>query len=217
VLIGHERMREGLREDRVIDGCPPFWDPVPDWGPVVRRLPDITVGSALTVHVGDRRVDLLHPGAPAHTFGDLVAWVPAERVLFAGDLLFAGLTPLVFMGSLTGALTSLDWLAAFAPDVVVPGHGPVLAGDEIERVLEDHRRYYRFVLALAEKGMAEGQTPLALARDADLGEFTDWLDAERLVLNLHRAYADAAGTELDLAAAFADAVAWLGRPMHTSV
>ena len=44
VLVGHERMREGLREDPVIDGCPPFWDPVPDWGPVVRRLPDITVG-----------------------------------------------------------------------------------------------------------------------------------------------------------------------------
>ena len=56
-----------------------------------------------------------------------------------------------------------------------------------------------------------------MARDADLGEFSEWLDAERLVLNLHRAYADAVGSELDVAAAFADAVAWLGRPMHTSV
>ena len=62
VLVGHERMREGLREDPVIDGCPPFWDPVPDWGPVVRRLPDITVGSSLTVHLGDRRVDLAPSG-----------------------------------------------------------------------------------------------------------------------------------------------------------
>ena len=217
VLVGHERMREGLREDPVIDGCPPFWDPVPDWGPVVRRLPDITVGSSLAVHLGDRRVDLLHPGGPAHTSGDLVAWVPAERVLFAGDLLFAGLTPLVFMGSLTGALAALDWLAGFGPHVVVPGHGGVLVGAEIERVLEEHRRYYRFVLALAEKGVATGQSPLAVARDADLGEFSEWLDAERLVLNLHRAYADAVGSELDVAAAFADAVAWLGRPMHTSV
>lgn len=217
VLVGHERMREGLREDPVIDGCPPFWDPVPDWGPVVRRLPDITVGSSLTVHLGDRRVDLVHPGGPAHTFGDLVAWVPAERVLFAGDLLFAGLTPLVFMGSVTGALASLDWLADFGPDVVVPGHGRVLAGGEIERVIEDHRRYYRFVLALAEEGLADGRTPLALAQDAELGDFSEWLDAERLVLNLHRAYADAAGRELDVRAALADAVAWRGAPMHTSV
>ena len=217
VLVGHERMREGLREDPVIDGCPPFWDPVPDWGPVVRRLPDITVESSLTVHLGDRRVDLLHPGGPAHTSGDLVAWLRAERVLFAGDLLFAGLTPLVFMGSLPGALAALDWLAGFEPHVVVPGHGGVLVGAEIERVLEEHRRYYRFVLALAEKGVATGQSPLAVAQDAALGEFSEWLDAERLVLNLHRAYADATGSELDVAAAFADAVAWLGRPMHTSV
>ena len=111
----------------------------------------------------------------------------------------------------------MDWLAGFEPHVVVPGHGGVLVGAEIERVLEEHRRYYRFVLALAEKGVATGRSPLAVARDADLGEFSEWLDAERLVLNLHRAYADAAGSELDVAAAFADAVAWLGRPMHTSV
>ena len=217
VLVGHERMREGLRDDPVIDGCPPFWDPVPDWGPVVRRLPDITVSSSLTVHVGSRRVELMHPGGPAHTSGDLVAWLPSESVLFAGDLLFAGLTPLVFMGSLTGALAALDWLAEFGPQVVVPGHGPVLSGAEVERVLDEHRRYYRFVLALAEEGIAAGRTPLALAQDAELGEFSDWPDAERLVLNLHRAYADAAGRELDLQTAFADAVAWLGGPMHTSV
>jgi cyclase len=217
VLIGHELMREGLRQDLVIDGCPPFWEPVPDWGPVVRRLPDITVRSSLTLHVGGRRVELLHPGGPAHTHGDLVAWLPVERVLFAGDLLFAGLTPLVFMGSLTGALDSLDWLAGFGPRVVVPGHGRVLDGSEIEGVLEEHRRYYRFVLALAGEGIAAGRTPLAVAHDVDLGEFSDWPDAERLVLNLHRAYADAAGSELDVPAAFADAVAWRGGPMHTSV
>ena len=43
VLIGHERMREGLRTDPVIDGCPAFWAPVPDWGPVQRRLPDVAI------------------------------------------------------------------------------------------------------------------------------------------------------------------------------
>jgi len=217
VLVGHERMREGLREDPVIDGCPPFWDPVPDWGPVQRRLPDLTIGSSLTVHVGNRRVEVLHPGGPAHTTGDLVAWLPDERVLFAGDLLFAGLTPLVFMGSLTGALAAVDWLAGFGAQVVVPGHGRVLLGAEIEQVIEEHRRYYRWVLALAEGGIAAGRAPLPLAQDAELGGFSDWPEAERLVLNLHRAYADAAGRELDVRAAFADAVAWLGGPMHTSV
>jgi cyclase len=151
VIIGHMNMREGLRVDRIIDGCPPLWSPVPDWGPVTRRLPDLTIESTMTVHVGDRRVEVLHPGGPAHTTGDLVAWLPEDAVLFSGDLVFAGLTP------------------------------------------------------------------LRAARQVELGEFAGWADAERIVLNLHRVYADHAGHDLDLIAALGDAVAWLGHPMHTSV
>jgi cyclase len=217
VIVGHSRMREGLQADPVIDGCPPLWNPVPDWGPVTRRLPDISAGSALTLHVAGRRIELLHPGRPAHTTGDLIAWLPEERVLFSGDLVFAGLTPLVFMGSVDGALAAVDWLESLQPDVVVPGHGPVLTGTGITRVLDEHRRYYRLILDTAQDGLSRGLTPLQAARQVDLGEFTDWGDAERIVLNLHRAYADHAGQDLDVIAAFGDAVAWLGRPMHTSV
>lgn len=217
VLLGHPLMREGLRVDPVMDGCPPLWDPVPDWGPVTRRLPEVTVASALTVHLGDRRVDLLHPGGPAHTTGDLVAWLPDERVLYSGDLVFNGLTPLVFMGSVPGALAAVDWLASFRAEILVPGHGPVVTRTEIDRVLDEHRRYYGFVLATAEEGMALGLSPLEAARHVDLGEFAEWADAERIVLNLHRQYADHDGRELDVTAAFADAIAWLGRPMHTFV
>ena len=217
VIVGHTQMREGLRVDPIIDGCPPLWDPVPDWGPVTRRLPDISVGSGLTLHVSDRRVDLLHPGGPAHTTGDLIAWLPEERVLFSGDLVFAGLTPLVFMGSVDGALAAVDWLESLQPDVVVPGHGPELAGPDIARVLEEQRRYYRLVLTVAQDGLSKGLTPLQVAREVNLGEFAGWADAERLVLNVHRVYADRSGRELDLIAAFGDAIAWLGHPMHTHV
>jgi cyclase len=64
VILGHTNMREGLRVDPIIDGCPPLWDPVPDWGPVTCRLPDIAVGNALTLFAAGRRVELLHPGGP---------------------------------------------------------------------------------------------------------------------------------------------------------
>lgn len=50
-----------------------------------------------------------------------------------------------------------------------------------------------------------------------LGEFAQWADAERVVLNLRRAYADAAGTGADLIAAFLDAMTYNGGPMPTSV
>ncbi len=173
--------------------------------------------SELTVHTGDRRIDVLHPGYRAHTGGDLVAWLPEERVLFCGDLLFVGLTPLVFAGSVDGALRSLDWIDSFGPDVVVPGHGPLATASDLPTVLGDHERYFRFVLGLAAEGLREGIAPLELARGADLGPFAGWSDAERLVLNLHRAYADADGGRLDLLGALADATTWNGGPLTTHV
>jgi cyclase len=217
VLIGHEAMRDRLLRDRLLDRGAVHWAPVPDWGGVTRRVPGVTVGSSLCVHAGDRRIDVVHPGGPAHTAGDLAVWLPGDRVLFAGDLLFVGLTPLVFGGSVEGALRALDWMAAFGPEVVVPGHGPVTAAADLPAVLAEHERYYRLVLGLAADGRREGIGPLELARGADIGPFTDWPDAERLVLNLHRAYADADGVPLDMAAALDDAIAWNGGPLTTHV
>ncbi|GAB3130460.1 MBL fold metallo-hydrolase [Microbispora hainanensis] len=217
VVFGHAAMREALLIDPIIDGCPPVWAPVPDWGQVTRRPPSVVFASELTVHVGAHRVELRHPGHAAHTPGDVVAWLPGERVLFAGDLLFNGLTPMVLMGSVEGALRSLDWLASFEPEHVVPGHGPLATAAELPEVLAVHERYYRFVLDTARAGRAKGLTPLAAAQEADLGEFAGWADAERLVLNLHRAYADAEGGEVDLLAAFGDAMTWHGGPLPTSV
>jgi cyclase len=217
VLIGHEAMRSRLLRDRLLDRGAVHWAPVPDWGAVTRRVPDVTVATSLRVHAGGRPIEVVHPGGPAHTAGDLVVWLPEDRVLFTGDLLFVGLTPLVFGGSLEGALRALDWVAGFGPDVVVPGHGPVTAAADLAGVLASHERYYRFVLELADDGRSEGIAPLALAEQADLGPFAEWPDAERLVLNLHRAYADADTVPLDLAAALDDAMILNGGPLTTHV
>ncbi len=216
-LLGHVDMRAGLAADPVIDACPPVWDPVPDWGAPSRRLPDVTVADGATVHLGDRVVELSHPGQAAHTTGDLVAWVPDERVLFTGDLIFNGLTPLVMSGSVPGARRALAWIAAFDPLVVVPGHGPVVASGDLDRVLGEHERYLDLVLDLAGRAVDDGRSALDVAREADLGSFGDWADAERLVLNLHRAMAERGGPEFDVSAAFADAMHYNGGPLTTHV
>jgi cyclase len=217
VVFGHTAMRDALLVDPLIDGCPPVWEPVPNWGNVTRRTPSVVFSSELTLFTGGRRIELRHPGHTAHTPGDVVAWLPEERVLFTGDLLFHGLTPMLLMGSVEGALKSLDWLAAFEPEHVVPGHGPLADASSLPGVLAAHERYYRFLLDVARQGRQDGLTPLQAAQGADLGEFAPWADAERVVLNLHRAYADAAGTEVDLVSAFLDAMTYHGGPMPTSV
>ena len=216
-LIAHESTRRRILRDTTIDSSPQQWDPAPDWGNVRRRAPAIVTRSGLTVYTGERRVDLLHPGHAAHTQGDLVAWLPEEHVLFTGDLVFHGLTPLVFAGSVSGALEALDWLASFGADYLVPGHGPIADESAIDSVLADHERYYRFVLETAECGRRDGLSMLETAQQVDLGEFAAWADAERLVLNLHRAQAEFTGRTLDMAQAFRDAITWNGGPLATRV
>ncbi|GHF83497.1 cyclase [Amycolatopsis bartoniae] len=217
MLIGQRAMCDYLRTDPVIDGCPPLWEPVPNWGEVTRRVPEVEFTDDLTLDAGNLRVELRHPGYPAHTTGDGVAWIPDEGVLFTGDLLFNGLTPLVFMGSVDGALRSLEWLTGFGATQIVPGHGPVISGPDLDRVLADHEEYYRLIQALAAEGIQNGKEPLEVAVAADLGRFSGWADNERLVPNLHRAYADRGAGEVDVVTALADAVTWRGRPMRTVV
>lgn len=72
---------------------------------------------------------------------------------------------------------------------VVPGHGPLTDPGAYEAT----ERYLRYVAELAREGRAKGLTPLEAAREADLGEFAAWRESERLVANLHRAYAELAG------------------------
>jgi cyclase len=216
-IISHPNSRSGMESGSLIGTGPRAWDPVPDWGGVTLRLPSITVDDRMNIYTGTRRVEILHPGYAAHTDGDLVAWLPDERILFTGDLVFHGLTPLVYAGSVEGAGRSLDWLAGFGADQLVPGHGPVATGSTIDSVLDDHRRYYRLVLEAAALGRKRRLTPLETAQQTDLGEFVGWADPERLVLNLHRAYAEAEGSTVDVSRAFRDAMIWNGGPLTTHV
>jgi cyclase len=58
---------------------------------------------------------------------------------------------------------------------------------------------------------------LEAAQQADLGEFAGLSDAERIVMNLHRAYADAQGTEMNLLASMTDAITYNGGPLHCAL
>ncbi|HET9140572.1 MBL fold metallo-hydrolase [Actinophytocola sp.] len=216
-ILGHQATRDGVIGDIILANTPPIWSPSPDWGAVGLRPPTVLVHDSLTVYAGTRPVLLRHPGHPAHTAGDVVVHLPDDGVLFTGDLIFHEVTPLVLMGSIDGALRSLDWLADFGAAYVVPGHGALIDHAGFGAVLDAHRRYYRFVQETARAGRSNGLGPLDAARQADLGDFARWPDGERLVLNLHRAYAELDGREPDLLVAFMDAVAYHGGPLRCAV
>lgn len=207
-IVGQERSRAALQAW----GPPrsaPFWTDV-EWGDVELAPPFLTFEDSVTVYVDDLRCEVRHLGLPAHTDNDAVVWLPERKVLFSGDLLFRDGTPFVVQGSVGGMLETLAALEALGAETIVPGHGPVSGPD----VIADVSRYLRFVQHIAADGVAAGLSPLEAALETDLGEFAELLDRERIVGNLHRAYAEARGepwgAHLDAAAALADMVAYNG-------
>ncbi len=185
-------------------GLQRLWPNV-DWGAVDIRLPHVTYRGELALYAGDLRVDLFHPG-PAHTGGDTVAWIPEHEVLFAGDIVMNGVTPFCLMGSIEGSMRAINRLRALKPRTVVPGHGAI-GGSE---VLDETEAYLRWVLEMARAGLAAGLTPEEVARRAGDHRFAHLRDAERLLPNLMRAYAELCGTSLDVLAAFDEMVRFHG-------
>lgn len=102
------------------------------------RTGDVPPGGHLVLDGSIRKVEVHHmPGC--HTAEDCVVWVADGRVLFTGDLFGWGLVP--YNGNLRPGQATLiratyERLIAFAPDKVVPGHGPVCTGRELSRWLE---------------------------------------------------------------------------------
>ncbi|MBG0831118.1 MBL fold metallo-hydrolase [Planomonospora sp. ID67723] len=187
-VVGHERTRELILAEGIPDYRTMAWTEV-DWGNLEARPPFLTYTDGITLYSDDLRCEVRHVGVAAHTTNDSIVWIPERRLLFSGDLIFNGGTPFVLMGSVRGSLKVLDDLEALGARTIVPGHGGVCGPGAVDRV----RRYLRFVLDTAERGRAAGLSPLETARETDLGEYGELLDSERIVGNLHRAYAELDG------------------------
>ncbi len=209
-LVAHER----ARAEAIAFGAPrplPFWEPV-EWGDLSLDPPFLTFTDRIAVHVGDLRVEVRHVGEAAHTTNDSLVWIPDHSVLFCGDLVFNGGTPFLLMGSVAGSIDVLETVVRpLGAGTVVPGHGPVFHDDApVAATLN----YLRFVLEVAERGRTAGRSPLQAAQDTDLGRYAGWPDAERIVGNLHRAYAELdgapRGAPIDVFAALGDMVTYNG-------
>ena len=154
-----------------------------DFSGITVRNADQTFDRELTIEVGGRRIDLLNLG-PAHTAADSVVLVPDAGVLFAGDLLFIGCTPIVWAGPIANWIAACDAMIALDAPTVVPGHGPVSDPDGIRAV----RGYLAHVSEQAEAAYHRGLSWSEAADTIDLGEYASWLDAERVVVNVYQRY-----------------------------
>ena len=130
-------------------------------------FPTQAVGERLVVDVGRRAVHILHVGA-AHTAGDLMVWLPSEKILFAGDIAYTERLPAVLPSSRTQSWTdAFKYIEGLEAKVIVPGHGQPTT---LARAQQDTLEYLRHLRAESKRLFDAGGGP---------GDAADQIDQSR--------------------------------------
>lgn len=103
--------------------------------------------------LGKTVVQLLHFG-PAHTPGDIAVWLPQQKIVFTGDIVYTERMLAIIPISHTGGwVQAFDKLAALKPRVVVPGHGKPT---DLKHAKRDTRDYLAYVRTGVKKVLDDG-------------------------------------------------------------
>jgi cyclase len=138
--------------------------------------PQLTFHDKLVIDDGERRLELIRVG-PAHTRGDVVAWLPKERILFTGDVCTTraqnnlsdpGMDP-------EGWVRVLGRLAEMNPAIVIPGHGIQGTVD----ALNGQRAYLAAMIEQVKAGVARKETPEQIINEIDWKKYKPWSDEEK--------------------------------------
>jgi glyoxylase-like metal-dependent hydrolase (beta-lactamase superfamily II) len=106
----------------------------------------------------------------AHTDGDVIIYIPEERILFAGDLLFAREDPWLGSGDPEGWISVIEELMTFDFEVVVPGHGKLASKKEFSL----QNKYIKEILDLVKKSLKAREDPTQIQREDLSKEFQSW-------------------------------------------
>jgi cyclase len=190
-IIGHEH----CRTDTIAFGLPVELIDKPEWQEGLDALElapaTTTFSERLDLDCGGVEVQLLHHGV-AHTTGDALVYLPAQKVLFAGDVAFHFVTPLALTGAVGGWLATIERLDELEIDVVVPGHGPVGTMAELHAM----RDYLVLIERETRPRWEAGMAPLDAALEIDLGPYAHWINSERIAANVLGLYAELDGDPL---------------------
>jgi len=147
-----------------------------------------TFEGRLDLKVGDKTVHLIEVG-PAHTASDILAYVPQDKAVFTGDILFVGGHPAIWAGPVANWRKACDLICSWDVDTVVPGHGPISTKAEVR----EFKGYLEWLEAEGRKRYDAGMTFEDAAHDIDLGPYEHWGESERMVPNLMTLWGEFSG------------------------
>jgi len=150
--------------------------------------PTRTFEKRLDLAVGNKEVQLIEVG-PTHTVGDCIVYLPGERVVFTGDILFIGGTPIMWVGPVANWIKACDLMLEMDVEAIVPGHGPITDKGGVEAV----KGYWEYLTAEARKRYDGGMSADEAVEDIDLGAYASLGEAERIVVNVNTLYKEFSG------------------------
>ncbi len=133
------------------------------------REPNLTFKKGCIIYGKEKSVHL-RTFKKAHTDGDVIVYIPDEKVLFAGDLLFANRDPWIGSGDPEGWISANDELLALDFNVTVPGHGNLASKKEFSL----QNMYIREMVDLVKQRITSGEDPSQIKREDFSKELQSW-------------------------------------------
>ncbi len=143
----------------------------PDAPPVV--MPTEMVDLERTLQIGDKQIQILFLGR-AHTGGDLVVYLPAEKILFMSEAYLNRIFPAMRSAYPSEWAAMIERAQALDVDVYVPGHGFVESPTILEEELETYRQALSQVIAEATRLHAAGVSVEDAVEQAEFGDLESW-------------------------------------------
>jgi glyoxylase-like metal-dependent hydrolase (beta-lactamase superfamily II) len=145
----------------------------------VLTYPTELIADRRELKLGKTSVQLLHFG-PAHTPGDLAVWLPQQKILFAGDIVYTErLLAVLPIGNSANWVQAFDKLVALNPKMIVPGHGRPTT---IEVARRDTRDYLSFLRAEAKRVLDAGGSLQDAVEKVDQSRFRSLVNFDLLAL-----------------------------------
>ena len=154
-----------------------------DFAAAEPRLPTRTFSGTETIEAADRRIELIEVG-PAHTGGDAIVWLAEERVLFSGDIIFNGVTPIMWRGPASNWIAALQRIADLDPVAIVPGHGPLCDLDRVRELVDYWTYLLRSVPAGGSGAITELASELVEGVEFRTSPWGAWTSPERTYVNV---------------------------------
>lgn len=137
-------------------------------------LPNMTLSEQMSIDLGGVTVELIRT-VPSHTEGSLVVWLPQQKTLFSGDILFTDFHPYLADGDLSGWLKTLDYLQTLGADKIIPGHGPLSTNKDLKEMQEYLTVFDRTAKELVAKGQDSDAVAAALLQKLPKRALAEWM------------------------------------------